>query len=135
MNSTRVRDVMTPHAVEVPEWVSVAEFIRCYVLVHGIWAFPVHDLEGRLTGLVTVRQAGEVPEAERASTRVGSVATPLGAVPMLNADDPLTAALEVLHGSAVPALVYAGGRLAGIVSAGDIAYTLAGGRSERRLAA
>jgi CBS domain-containing protein len=84
--------------------------------------YPVVD-GGVLVGLVTLEDVKSVPRARWASATVGDAMTPLSECATLPLDAEMTAVLEAMSaaGAGGRALVMDGGRLAGIISASDIA--------------
>lgn len=137
LTGVRVRDVMSSDPVIAPNWITVEAFLHDYVLTHRVSCFPVHDLDGRLTGLVSLRRLGLVPRAERATVRIKDIATPLDRVPCTSPDELVVDLLPRLRASDDGrGLVYDAGRLVGIVSPSDVtrAMTLAGLSDHRRAA-
>ena len=126
-----VGEVMSPDPIVAPDWITVSELIRSYVLIHRVSAFPVQNLEGRLTGLVTLRQIAKTPEAARVTTPIGGLIIPLSDIPMATPSDRLVDLLERMDGRAGGrALVFVGDKLVGIVSPSDV--TLAVTRNQLR---
>ncbi|WP_461087426.1 site-2 protease family protein [Streptomyces deserti] len=116
-----VRQAMTRDPLTVPAPATVAEFLAEPTLRYRHSAFPVTGDTGEPVGLVTVHQAGAVPAAERDTTTLASVMTPVDELITLAPDDPLVNLLPDLMASPVRrALVVENGRLAGIVSSSDI---------------
>lgn len=116
-----VGEVMTSNPVEAPDYVSVQELLDRYVFANRFATFPVHNLEGRLTGLATMTRLKSVPPAARSTTRVRDVACPLSEVPTAHPDDTLVDLLPRMSGcSEGRALVLSGDRLLGIVSPADV---------------
>ena len=137
LTGVRVRDVMSPDPAIAPNWITVDAFLHDHVLTHRVSCFPVHDLDGRVTGLVSLRRLGLVPRAERATTRIKDIATPLDRVPRTSPDELVLDLLARMRASDDGrALVYDGDRLVGIVAPSDItrAMTLAGLDDRRRAA-
>ena len=121
LSGVRVRDVMTPNPVQAPGDISVEEALHGYVLASRHSTFPVHDHEGRLSGLLTMAAVKRVPAEERASTRIGDVACALDQVPTVAPGAPATDLLDRPEGcSEGRTLVVDGDRLVGIVSPSDI---------------
>ena len=137
LSGVRVRDVMSPDPVIAPNWITVDAFLHDYVLTHRVSCFPVHDLDGRVTGLVSMRRLGLVPRSDRTTVRIKDIATPLERVPCTSPDDLVLDLLARLRASDDGrGLVYEGGRLVGIVSPSDVtrAMTLAGVNDQQRAA-
>jgi len=121
LTGVRVADAMTAHPRTAPGWITVAEFIECYLLGDRHSAYPVEARDGSISGLITLTQLREVSPERRSSTLVRDVAVPLDRVPTATPDEPVTALLERLAANAGKrALVVDGGRVAGIVTAHDL---------------
>jgi CBS domain-containing protein len=120
-----VGQVMTPNPVQAPDYITVAELLDRFVFGHRFTTFPVHDLSGRLTGVVTMSRIRSLPAAERATTRVRDIACPIAQVSTTRAGEQL---VEVLGRTGDCAdgrvLVLEEGRLAGIVSPRDVSRVL-----------
>ncbi|MFI6012571.1 site-2 protease family protein [Streptomyces sp. NPDC051243] len=116
-----VSDAMTPDPVSVRATTTVSEFLADPTFRFRHSAFPVVDDGDRAIGLVTVKSADSVPEAERASTAVSRVMVPVDDLPTPHPDDPLARLVPELQVSAAHrALVLDGSRLVGIVTSSDI---------------
>lgn len=132
----RVRDVMTADPICVHDRVTV-DVVIDDVLLRTHWStFPVVDDAGATVGLLTLRRVREVPPEARNRVRAGDIAIPLSATPVVAPDASMA---EVLEHSDPDApgdgrmLVFADGRLVGIVSPRDVnrALQLASLRSAR----
>jgi CBS domain-containing protein len=76
-------------------------------------------------GLVSVRQAGQVPVEDRDSASVETVMRPLGDIPTAGPDDPLVQLLPALDASpARRALVLVEGRVVGILTSSDVSRVI-----------
>ncbi|MFP1626608.1 site-2 protease family protein [Streptomyces sp. 5K101] len=116
-----VRDAMTPDPVTVRATTTVGEFLADPRFRFRHSAFPVVDEEGAAVGLVTLKGADSVPEAQHGTTTVADVMVPVDDLPTPHPDDPLARLVPELEtGSAHRALVLDGSRLAGIVTSSDI---------------
>ena len=83
------------------------------------------DDDGQTVGLATVRRVNAVPADERDRTTLREVACPLAEVARATPDEPVADLLPRLNGcSDGRALVFDGGRLAGIVAPADISRAL-----------
>lgn len=112
---------MTPDPMTLPDATTVREFLSTPPWLYRHSAFPVTDPAGRLVGMISVNQAGQVPLAERDSTTVATAMVPLDDVPTASPEDPLVHLLPALEASPVSrALVLENGRLVGIVTNSDI---------------
>ncbi|MGW0766824.1 site-2 protease family protein [Streptomyces sp. NPDC002676] len=119
--SVRVRQAMSADPVTVVAGTTVGEFLGGPSWRYRHSAFPVVDPEGHPLGLVSVRQAGQVPEADRGSTTLEAVMVPLADIPVAGPDDSLAQLLPNLEaGPARRALVVTDGRVVGIVSSSDV---------------
>lgn len=113
--------VMTPNPVQAPDYISVTELLDRYVFAHRFATFPVHDLSGALTGVVTLSRIKSVPADRRQVTRVRDIACPISEVPTAQVDEPLVDVMTRLGGcSEGRVLVLGGGVLAGILSPRDV---------------
>lgn len=120
-----VADVMTPDPVTAPDWLTVDHFIDEIVTHARVSTYPLIDIDGTVTGLVTLRRLASVPLAARASTRVRDVAQQLDVVTISRPDEPAIELLQRLPTApGVRALVLDHGHLVGIVSPSDVARTL-----------
>ncbi len=118
-----VADAMTPEPHTAPDWISVEDFIQCYVLGDRHSAYPITDRNGSPVGLVTLRQLRDVAPARRATTTVREIALPLQNVPTATPGEPLNVLLQKMTpvGPRSRALVMEGGKVVGIVTSGDVA--------------
>ena len=121
LGGVTVADVMTADPIQAPDYITVAELLDRFVFAYRHTTFPIHDLEGRLTGLVTLPAVKKVAEQARASTRVRDIACPLEEVPTATPDDSLASLLGRLTGcSEGRALVLRDAKLVGVVSPTDV---------------
>ncbi|MGH3462270.1 MAG: site-2 protease family protein [Kribbellaceae bacterium] len=91
----------------------------------GRLAFPVVDLDGRPTGVVTLAALAKVPEARRGSTVLADVQVPLSRVPVAAPGDLLAELVARMPaGIETLALVIDGGRLVGTVAGYDAALVV-----------
>jgi Zn-dependent protease len=96
---------------------SVTELVGDAVLRRGLRTFYLVDREGRLRGLVTLRELARVPADERGQRRVGDVAVPLERLEVLAPDDDGWVALRRMAERRVNQLpVLDDGRLLGAVT-------------------
>jgi Zn-dependent protease/CBS domain-containing protein len=121
LGGVTVADVMTPDPIQAPDYITVAELLDRFVFAYRHTTFPIHDLEGRLTGLVTLPAVKKVAGQARASTRVRDIACPLEEVPTATPEDSLASLLGRLTGcSEGRALVLRDAKLVGVVSPTDV---------------
>jgi len=125
LRTVAVREIMTADPVTEPASATVTRFQHDLLpwLRHS--AFPVVDDDGQTVGLATVRRVNAVPADERDRTTLREVACPLAEVARATPDEPVADVLPRLNGcSDGRALVFDGGRLAGIVAPADISRAL-----------
>jgi Zn-dependent protease len=125
LRTVAVREIMTADPVTVPASATVTKFLHDLLpwLRHSV--FPVVDDNGQTVGLLTVRRVNAVPADERDRTTLREVACPLDEVARATPDEPVADLLPRLNGcSDGRALVFDGGRLAGIVAPADISRAL-----------
>ncbi|MCD0483084.1 site-2 protease family protein [Streptacidiphilus sp. ASG 303] len=122
LHGLRVSDAMSAPVETGPDWLTAARFVDEVVARGHHSALPLVDVDGRPTGLVTLRRIAALPPAQRATTRVRDVALPLARCTTAAPGEPLTEALEraAEHGGS-RLLVVDGGRLVGIVTGHDMA--------------
>ena len=127
-----VADVMTAHPHIAPGWISVADFIRDYLLGDRHSSYPVERGDGTISGLITLDRLRQVPAADRATTLVADAVIPLERVPTAHPKEPLTTLIERLEPTAGHRLlVMDDNQVVGMVTANDIARLV----DVRRLAA
>jgi Zn-dependent protease/CBS domain-containing protein len=137
LSGLRVRDILPPHdpsATGVQAWLTVQSFVDGQVADGSrarATAFPLHDLEGKAAGLVTMTQLAAVPPERRAEVRLSDAGTHVSNLVTTTADELLTSLLERM--SARPAspaglltighaLVLApDGTLGGVITPADMA--------------
>ena len=125
LRTVAVREIMTAHPLTVPGSATVAWFLGDFLPQHRHSAFPVEAGDGQTVGLVTVHRVNQVPAAERGRTTLGDAACPLSDVARATPDEPVADVLPRLNANSENrALVFADGRLAGIVSPADISRAL-----------
>ncbi|MFJ9789946.1 site-2 protease family protein [Streptomyces globosus] len=122
LEGVRVADAMTSPVAAAADWLSVRRFIDEVALDARHSVLPLHDFDGRPSGVVEVARLASVPRERREELRVRDVANPLERYAVAPPDLPLAEALDRLRpGTGLPVLVVDGGRLVGIVTASDIA--------------
>ena len=126
LSGVLVRDVMTPDPVCGPDYFDVGTFVERVALLHQVSGFPLRDISGEVTGLVTLRQLAAVPPEVRASLRVRDIAVPRAelteAAPQEQLVDVLPRQRHDRAGGRI--LVMADGALVGILTSSDIARAL-----------
>ena len=124
---------MTPDPPVGPAWFTVQAFLDGHALDHRLRAYPVQDFDGRLAGLVPFASLLQVPPERRGAVRVGAIALPIEQLVSTRPDEPLSELVGRMslagHGWA---LVFDGGRLAGVVTPDDLATAAERGSGARR---
>jgi len=121
LSGLTVAQVMTPNPVQAPDNVTVEDALHGYVLASRHSTFPTHDVDGRLSGLLTLAALKNVAPDARTTTLIKDVMCPLASVATAAPTDPVTNLLGASDGcSEGRTLVVADGRLVGIVSPSDI---------------
>jgi Zn-dependent protease len=122
LEGVTVSDVMSSNPVVVPGWITVELLVEQYAMRYHFTTFPIHDIAGRIEGLVTLRSMKRVPGPQRSRVRVADIAMPLAQIPTAAPTDLLTDLLPKLGPqSDGRALVFDGDQLVGIVSPSDVA--------------
>jgi Zn-dependent protease len=102
LSGLRVRDVLPPWPVAAAySWQTVRAFlddegpapVQAGLAAAAATAFPVRDIDGGLTGVVTLGQLAAVRADRRDTTRLCDVATPIAHVVTTTPDEPLTGLL------------------------------------------
>lgn len=73
--AVKVREVMTRDVTTVPPDATLDAFVTEFVVAHRRRSFPVTDAEGRLVGMVALRDVREVARDRWGATPVGSIMT------------------------------------------------------------
>ncbi len=121
LGQATIGDVMTRDPHTVPSSLDVDTLLHDHVLGRQHSAHPVVDEDGHPVGLVTLDSIRRVAPEARARTRVGTIAHPMSAVPVVAPGDPLPSVLPKLSPTTGGrALVIESGHLVGIVTATDI---------------
>ena len=116
--------IMSSPVVTVASDTSLQRLVDDVVMVHHCSAFPALDPDGRLVGLVTLRQIREVPRSAWPGTTVAQVATPIEQLVLTSPEQPLPELLGRMGTSSDGrALVFDGESLVGIISPTDIMRT------------
>jgi Zn-dependent protease len=122
----KVGDVMTVRPIILDGNLTVDHFITHVAMNHRFSTYPLVDVQGRLTGLVTLNRVRAVAPELRATTRLQQIACSPAEVPMARPEDPLVELLERMHGCADGRAVVLDdvGRVIGVLSASDVARAL-----------
>jgi Zn-dependent protease/predicted transcriptional regulator len=115
-----VSQAMSSPVETLPEWLTVARFVEeAASYRHSV--LPLVDLDGRPTGVITVRRLAMVPASQREEVRVRELAIPLSRCAVAAPSDDLYDVLSHLMAPSVQRiLVVDGGRLVGIITVRDI---------------
>jgi Zn-dependent protease len=136
-----VRDVMVSEPVRVPAGITVDLLTDSVLAGSGQTAALVVEAGGEVLGIAGLAEASGLPGGRRREARVRDITLPLASLPVAGPDEPVLEAFERAAASG-PAgrgprggylLVVHDGAFVGIVSAGDLARTIAA-RGEARLA-
>jgi Zn-dependent protease/CBS domain-containing protein len=120
-----VERIMTRDPVTVRGEMTVEDFLSDYALAHRHSAYPVLDEAGNPVGVVTHRRVASVLPVNRANVTLRQVACGADEVPRTAPTEPVADLLPRLGGCAEGrALVFADGRLEGIVSLSDVTRAL-----------
>jgi len=115
-----VSEVMSRECVVVNLGMSLQEFVDVYLLTTGQRCFVVED-QGRLMGLITLRDVSKIPRDRWGQTTVSEAMRPLKEVQTVSPDTPILDALKIMVRNDINQLpVVAHGSLQGIVSRSQI---------------
>ncbi len=132
-------DIMTAESVE-GDWLSVAAFIDRHATQQIRPFYLVGESDGQISGVVTVKALAGVPDDDRWTTSVRTVATPVDEYPAVRADEPAAELLRKI-GAAPLVVVWEGATPVGTITqaqfatAAERARMLASLRSVQREAA
>jgi Zn-dependent protease/CBS domain-containing protein len=113
---SRVGDLMIPDPVVVPASLTVEEALEQRFLRHGFGGFPVAD-DGRVEGLVSLRQVRACPPEQRARRRVRDIMRPAEPAVEIAASASVGDALRRMgEADSGRLLVTDGGRIVGLVT-------------------
>jgi Zn-dependent protease len=120
----RVGDVMTPEVVVLEAGMTLDEAVDNYFLRFGYGGFPVVD-NGRLVGMLSLKELKEIPRYRWGSLTVGEVMAPYSLQAETHPDEPITAAMErMIHDDRSRLVVRDGDRVLGLVTRSGIARFL-----------
>ncbi len=117
---TRVRDVMVPDPIEIPADATLAQAIEDYFLRYGFGGFPVGE-NGRVVGILSLRQVRECPPEARATTRVADAMRRLSPELAIDPEEHVVQAIRrMIAADSGRLLVIRDGRLAGLITRNGI---------------
>jgi Zn-dependent protease len=120
LEQATVDDILIRDVVVVDSRATVAELIEDYFLGTGFRGFPVVEA-GRLRGLVSVTEAKALSPAQRRTTRVEAIMTPLEAHHVIDRKASLGQALRRMEETqSGRLLVLRAGELAGMITRGGL---------------
>ena len=124
MNGLRVGNVMTPEVVMLDAGLTVDQAVNLYFLRLGFGGFPVVE-DGRLVGMLSLRELKAIPREQWEHVRVGQVMVPHGPEAEVHPDEPITAAMErMFHDDRSRLVVMDGDKVIGLVTRSGIARFL-----------
>jgi len=120
-----VRDIMLPHPDIGAAWSDVADFTGRVVLSSHQTVFPIVSLGGDLAGVVFAGALARVPDADRATTRLGQIATPVPPAYLADPGSPASSLLSrpPLRGQLL-AVVVEDRRVTGLVTTEELRLAL-----------
>jgi Zn-dependent protease len=122
LGQLRVRDVMATEVKVVEAGMSVADLIEQCFLRHTYGGYPV-EREGRVVGLVTLRELRDVSPERRRETLVQGVMVPLSDALVIDGEASAVDAFNRMASSQTGRLlVLDGGRLRGLVTLRGLAH-------------
>jgi CBS domain-containing protein len=120
-----VADAMTADPRTAPAAITAETFIEHHLLGGPHSAYPVVSPDGSVLGMITLAQLRRIAPERRATSLLRDIAVPLDELATAAPDEPVTALLARLtKAPGGRALILNGGRVAGIVTANDIARLL-----------
>jgi Zn-dependent protease len=121
--NVKVRDVMTEYPTTVPEHISLETLVDEWFMAHACSAFPVVDVRGSVTGLITLAKVRTINRDRWRTLTVLDAADPRETVATGSPSEPIADLLprmSAAKGGAGRALVLDAGQLVGIVSPSDV---------------
>ncbi|MEW6605236.1 MAG: site-2 protease family protein [Thermoproteota archaeon] len=133
LSGVRLRDLMNTRVIAVREDVAVDDLLRDYFGNHMKSAFPVVDAVGRLSGMVMLKAAAQVPVEKRQQTKAGEIMVPAGELAIMAPDRRADEALQQMTRTHIGKVFVCDPekRLLGLVSKTDI-LSVASERQEYR---
>ncbi len=125
LRGLRVEEVMTADPDVAPAWNTVLDFAERVLAYSRQSAFPVIDVGGRLTGVVTTDMLARVRPADRAALRVGQIAREVPPDYLAAPADPVAPLLtRPPVAGEVAAVVMDGGRIVGLVTTENLRWVI-----------
>lgn len=106
LDSVKIKDVMIKDFVSVDANMSVQKLISDYFLKYGYGGFPV-EKNGRILGIVSLKDVTGVPEDRQAGTKVEDIMKPLDPEYEIAPEDSLTHALLKMQSEGLGRLMVA----------------------------
>jgi Zn-dependent protease/predicted transcriptional regulator len=134
LSGVRLRDIMNTRVIATREDVPIDQLLRDYFGAYMKSAFPVVDGSGRLVGMITLKNATEVPdEKKRQHARARDVMIPVGDLAVMAPDRRADEALQQMTRTRIGKVFVcdSDNRLLGLVSKTDI-MNVASERQEYR---
>lgn len=123
LHGLTVRDAMTPTDQVAPDWATVEQLVSS--LSPGASRqplFPLVDIGGGFTGVVTLADLERIPSERRATTRLSQLGARSGRLLTVTPSDDLAPLLLTLHLRGGIAIVVHEGRPIGVITEGDLAH-------------
>jgi Zn-dependent protease len=122
LEGLRVGDVMTEHPPALASSTTVADLVHRHLPWYRVDAVALVGPTGWLDGILTLDRIGQVPPLAYSDTPIGSLAYPIGTVPVGRPEEPLQELLQRMSlAKGLPAVILdASNRLAGIVTPAGI---------------
>lgn len=121
LSGVKVNDVMTQNVISVPATISINKLVRDYFYRHLFVSFPVVNGAGDLIGMVSVKQAKDVPQEEWHERRVEDIMIKNSELKTISPDDEALNAFNMLMKNELGRIpVTSRDKLVGIVSRRDI---------------
>ena len=124
LGDLRVADVMTPNVVAIDADQTLDQATNYYFLRYGFGGFPVVD-NGRLMGMVSLKEVTAVPRESWPNVKVREVAVPLEPGMTIRPEEPFTTVMErMLQEDRSRLLVTEDNKVTGIITRSGIARFL-----------
>jgi PDZ domain-containing secreted protein/Zn-dependent protease/CBS domain-containing protein len=122
LRGLRVSDVMSPDPITVRPDMPLDRFLESIVHGRGHTTYPVAN--GGVHGLVSLRQAGAVPVAQRSTRTVAQEMWPAERIRVVDPDQPLEDVFDAFSQDPRRVVVVDDGRVVGILSLTDVMRAL-----------